>query len=71
MSAYAPETLSGPLALPSPAAALPDPSPDPAVEEVVEDVRDLVGPGVRLDAELVAAAVRAGRTIPVAHSART
>ncbi len=54
MSAHAPETLSGPLALPSPAAAL----PDPAVEEVVEDVRDLVGPGVRLDAELVAAAVR-------------
>ena len=58
MSANAPETLSGPLALPSPAAALPDPSPDPAVVEVVEDVRDLVGPGVRLDAELLAAVVR-------------
>lgn len=50
MSADAPE----PLALPSPAAALPDPS----VAEVVEDVRDLVGQGPAIDNELVEAAVR-------------
>ncbi|KKC24220.1 hypothetical protein [Sphingomonas sp. SRS2] len=43
-----------PLALPSPAAA----PPDPSVAQVVEDVRDLVGAGIRLDQELVAAAVR-------------
>ena len=43
-----------PLALPSPAAA----PPDPFVAEVIEDVRDLVGPGIRLDQELVAAVVR-------------
>lgn len=54
MNADAPE----PPAQPSPAAALPVPFPDPFVAEVVEDVRDLVGAGVRLDAELVSAAVR-------------